>query len=337
MDKNWRIAAFGGGTGLAALLSGLKTFTRLLTGVVTVTDDGGSSGDLRRQLGVLPPGDIRNCLVALADEGKLLAKLFQYRFGGKKGLAGHSFGNLFLTALTDICGGFDEAVLESSKVLAIRGRVLPVTLENITLAAKLSDGKIVYGETKITKSPKKIEKLFLRPVEHPRALPAVLKAIEEAEAIVFGPGSLYTSVLPHLLVEGIIEKIENSAALKIYVCNLMTQKAETSNFKASDHLKIIFQHCGKKIFDYVIVNEGRFSGELLQHYAEADSQPVVVDKEMVGNLGVKIMAANLIDNNEFGNTSQGKYARHDSLKLAQTVINLLSEKKKSRPLEMTLR
>lgn len=329
MNKNRKIVAFGGGTGLATLLSGLKFYSDRITGVVTVTDDGGSSGNLRRELGVLPPGDIRNCLVALADEEKLMAKLFQYRFGGEKELAGHSFGNLFLIALSEICGGFDQAILESSKVLAIRGQVLPVTLENIVLGAKLADGKTVSGETNISQNGKKISRIFLQPILHPKALPGVLKAIEEAEVIILGPGSLYTSILPNLLVEGITEKIVTSTAVKIYICNLMTQKEETSNYTASDHIRAIFQHSREKIFDFALINECRIAPDLIAHYARTGSHPVVIDQEEIKDLGVNIITANLIDKKHSHPSLLGKYARHDPQKLARTIMTILAEKANS--------
>nr|NLA06507.1 uridine diphosphate-N-acetylglucosamine-binding protein YvcK [Bacillota bacterium] len=240
LGRGPKIVVVGGGTGLSTLLRGLKEFTGNLTAIVTVADDGGSSGRLRREMGVLPPGDIRDCLVALADSEPLMARLFEYRFpeGDPTGLGGHAFGNLFIATMSAITGDFDEAVKESSRVLAVRGRVLPSTLENVALVAQCQGGQVVCGESTIGRCSTRIEKVFLKPA-NPRALPEALESIAEADAIVLGPGSLFTSVIPNLLVEGIADAIRESRAPRIYVCNVMTQPGETDCFTAADHVEAI--------------------------------------------------------------------------------------------------
>ncbi len=245
-----RIVSIGGGTGLSTLLRGLKRYVKAqpgaleITAIVTVTDDGGSSGRLRRELSVLPPGDIRNCMVALSEDEALLSKLFQYRFTGGRGLKGHSFGNLFLTAMTDLTGDFGQAVKLSSEVLAVLGRIYPSTAANVTLAAVLEDGTRVLGETKISRSKARIARIELHP-RRPKPLPETLHAIAEADLITLGPGSLFTSVIPNLLVDGIPHAIAQSPALKAYFVNLMSQPGETINFRASDHVTALLRHTGK--------------------------------------------------------------------------------------------
>jgi len=257
-----RVVAIGGGTGLSAVLDGLKRRTRPgdpaapavdITAIVTVTDDGGSSGRLRREFDVLPPGDIRNCMVALSEDSALLSRLFQYRFQSGRGLKGHSFGNLFLTALTQIMGEFPDAVRASSEVLKIAGRIYPSTTSNVALEAMLANGARVVGETRISRSRQKIERIRLIP-RKVRPLEAALSAIAEADAITLGPGSLFTSVIPNLLVEGIPSAIRRSAAIKAYFVNLMWQPGETTNFRASDHIRAVHQHAGGKFLDYAVVN-----------------------------------------------------------------------------------
>ena len=250
MITDKKVVAIGGGTGLSTMLRGLKLYTKSLTAVVTVADDGGSSGMLRNDLGMLPPGDIRNCIVALADIEPIMYKLLNYRFT-EGALAGHSFGNLFLAALNGISGGFDEAVSTMSSVLAVVGRVLPVTTENVTLGAMLENGRVINGESAIgtrDASEGRIDTVFLKP-EKPKALDDVLRAIDEAEIIVLGPGSLYTSIIPNLLVDGVAEAIKNSSAVKIYVCNIMTQSGETDGYTVCDHLRAIEKHTFDGIVD----------------------------------------------------------------------------------------
>src|SRR5882724_1765528 len=249
MTAPLRIVSIGGGTGLSALLSGLKKYTQPfgsavdVTAIVTVTDDGGSSGRLRREFEVLPPGDIRNCMVALSEDEALLSKLFQYRFSGGKGLKGHSFGNLFLTALTNLTGDFAQAVKVSSEVLASLGRIYPATQSNVILEAELENGRIVVGESKISKSRSHIKWIRLKP-RICKPLPETLEAIERADLITFGPGSLFTSVIPNVLVQGIPQAIRRSRALRAYFVNLMWQPGETIGFRASDHVDAIHRHAG---------------------------------------------------------------------------------------------
>src|SRR5579872_7225400 len=253
LNRGYRLVAIGGGTGLSTVLRGLKAYTSNLTAIVTVTDDGGSSGRLRAELGVLPPGDIRNCLVALADSESLMADLFQYRFNEGDGLSGHSFGNLFIAAMCGIAGDFDRAIKESSRVLAIKGRVLPSTLANVALEATLADGTMVRGETSISRSALPIKRLRLVP-GHCHPLPEALDAILGADIIVLGPGSLYTSIMPNLLVPGIAEAIERSKAIKVFVCNIMTQPGETTGMSASDHVRTILEATDRRLFDRALVN-----------------------------------------------------------------------------------
>ncbi|NLS45132.1 MAG: YvcK family protein [Firmicutes bacterium] len=322
MGRGPKIVVIGGGTGLATLLRGLKEYTGNLTAIVTVADDGGSSGRLRKEMGVLPPGDIRNCLVALANSEPLMASLFEYRFpeGAPMGLEGHTFGNLFIATMSAITGDFEEAVKESSRVLAVRGQVLPSTLENVVLTARCQGGNIVHGESTIGKSETRIEKVFLQP-ENPRALPEALDSIAEADAIILGPGSLYTSVIPNLLVEEIAGAIRKSKAPKIYVCNVMTQPGETDSFTAADHVKAIMDHAGKQIVDYVLVNSGKVPMKLAEKYSREGAYPVDVDKENLSTLEIKVIEKDLISNLD--------YARHDPLRLAEAVLRIISDSSNS--------
>lgn len=312
--KNPNIVALGGGTGLSNLLCGLKKHTSGLTAVVTVTDDGGSSGMLRRELGILPPGDIRNCLVALSEEESLMAQLFQYRFPYVGSLSGHSFGNLFLTAMSALAGGFDKGIARAGEVLAIRGRVLPVTLRSVTLKAKLSDGRTIQGETNISSSSSNVKKLSIHPFPPPAA-PAVLEAIASADAIALGPGSLFTSVISNLLVDGIVPALIKSPAPKIYICNIMTQPGETSAYRVSDHISAIERHACKGIIDYAIVNTAPLPARLTKKYAKSGSFPVQVDKIRFKN--VTVIGENVISDRVF--------AHHDSKKLASLIIKLISK------------
>lgn len=313
LERGPHIVALGGGTGLAVLLRGLKEYTSNLTAVVTVADDGGSSGRLRDELGILPPGDIRNCLLALANTEPLLARLFQYRFGQGKELAGHSFGNLFIAAMTEITGDFELAVRESSKVLAVRGRVIPSTLTAVRLHAEYSDGTIVAGESNIPQPGRRIERVFLQPADC-RPTEEALAAVREAEIIVLGPGSLYTSILPNLLVMPLPAAIRASRALKVYVCNIMTQPGETDGYTAAGHLQAVMECLGAGTIDCVIVNTRSLPLRLQKKYEAQGAFPVTVDRRKVEEMGVKVVGADLV--------SAVDYARHDPGKLAAAILRL---------------
>lgn len=289
-----------------------------LAAIVTVTDDGGSSGRLRREYRVLPPGDIRNCMVALSQDEALLGRLFQYRFHAGRGLRGHSFGNLFLTALTHVTGDFAEAVRVSGEVLAIRGRIFPTTLENVSLEAAMMDGKIVLGETRIAKSGKRIRRLSLRP-RHVRPLPEVLEAIRQADLILIGPGSLYTSILPNLLVSGVAEAIEKSSAARIYIANLMTQPGETQGFSLADHVRVIYNHTRRRLFDWVVASNQIISPEVARRYSRQGADPVRLDIQELQRLGVRCLLDNLLE--EHG------VVRHDATRLAQLLIEEFVERR----------
>lgn len=323
LNRGPRIVAVGGGTGLSMLLSGAKNITNNLTAIVSVGDDGGSSGRLREEMGILPPGDIRHCITALADDEDLVNKLFKYRFKNGEGLEGHSFGNLFLTALYDITGDMVSAVRASSRVLSIRGRVLPATLDDMKLVAEMEDGRIVHGESTIPEAHGRIKRLFTEPANC-KALEDVIQAIRNAELIILGPGSLYTSVIPNLLVKQISEKIIKSKARKIYVCNIMTQPGETDNYTVSDHLKALIQHSGSnKIVDAVLVND-YLPEKLADIYQKSGSYPVKLDTQEVKKLGIKIVAKKLIQDSKEG------LVRHSSNRVARAVYYWFrKEQKKS--------
>jgi uncharacterized cofD-like protein len=315
LKRGYKIVTVGGGTGLATMLRGLKKHTSNLTAIVTVSDDGGSSGRLQKELGVLPPGDIRNCLVALADDEALVTDLFRHRFTEGDGLTGHSFGNLFLAALTDITGNFDEAIKVSSRVLNIKGRVLPATLAVAQLCARLSNGSLVEGESNISKSTSPIDHVFLDP---PQAEPLdeVIAAIRDADAIVLGPGSLYTSIMPNLLVQRVAREIEAANAVKIYVCNVMTQPGETVNYTASKHVEALIANAKARVCDIVIVND-ELPRKLLDIYAEEGQLPVVIDKARLDRQHVQTVRASVI--------SETDTVRHDSEKLAAVVIGVIDQ------------
>ncbi len=312
LNRGPRIVAIGGGTGLSMLLSGIKNITNNITAVVTVGDDGGSSGRLRESMGILPPGDIRHCITALADDEDLITKLFKYRFDNGEGLEGHSFGNLFLTALCDITGNMVSAVKASANVISIRGRVLPSTLDDMKLVAEMENGRIVHGESNIPEARGKIKRLYTEP-ENCKALPEVLQAIHSAELIILGPGSLYTSVIPNLLIKEISEAVSKSSAKKIYVCNIMTQPGETDGYTVSDHLKALIRHAGvEHLLDAVLVNNNipkDWSGK----YKEKGQYPVKTDTPEIKKLGISICAKNLVDINKDG------FIRHNSSKVARAV------------------
>lgn len=312
LNRGPRIVAVGGGTGLSMLLKGIKHITNNITAVVTVGDDGGSSGRLREEMGVLPPGDIRNCIAALADDEDLVTKLFQYRFKTGEGLEGHSFGNLFLTALCSITGDMVRAVKESSNVLSIRGRVLPSTLDDMKLVAEMEDGRIIHGESNIPEAHGKIKRLYTEP-DDCRALPDVIEAIRNAELIILGPGSLYTSVTPNLLIKEIANEISKSNAKKIYVCNIMTQPGETDNYSVSDHVKALMQHAGSKdIIETVLVNDF-LPSNLAKKYQLSGSYPVKLDYENLKKLGVKVFSRKLIEDSKEG------LVRHSSHRVARAI------------------
>ncbi len=314
LNRGPRIVTVGGGTGLSTLLRGMKTYSANITAIVTVADDGGSSGRLRREIGVLPPGDIRNCLAALADEEKLVTELFQYRFRAGDGLTGHSFGNLFLTAMNDITGNLEQAIAASSEVLAVRGRVLPATLSDVRLWAELADGRRIEGESSITAAQGTIVKIGCTP-ENPPALPRVLQAIREADYIIIGPGSLYTSVIPNLLVPEIAEAIAQRKVPRIYVCNIMTQPGETQGYSVADHIQAIDAACGQRLFDAVLVQSKIPSAKALIRYAQENSNPVELDRQTVKLLGCRIVLANVMDEDE-----RTGLVRHNSQRLAQILF-----------------
>jgi uncharacterized cofD-like protein len=320
-----RVVAIGGGTGLSALLEGLKSYARPggpshpavdITAVVTVTDDGGSSGRLRREFDVLPPGDIRNCMVALSDDSGLLGRLFQYRFAAGRGLKGHSFGNLFLTALTHVMGEFPDAVRASSEVLKIGGRIFPSTDANVSLEAVLANGTCVAGETRISRSRKRIQVVRLRP-RRARPLAATLRAIAEADVITLGPGSLFTSVIPNLLVEGIPAAIRRSPAVKACFVNLMGQPGETMDFRASDHIRAIDRHAGGKLLDYCIVNTRPIPPAMKKRYARQAALPVDNDLDALSKMGLKVIAADL--------AQLTGVVRHEPAATAAVVVKLAQE------------
>jgi uncharacterized cofD-like protein len=321
-----RVVCIGGGTGLSALLHGLKPYARArntagsplnISAMVTVSDDGGSSGRLRREFDVLPPGDIRNCMVALSEDEALLSRLFQYRFQSGRGLKGHSFGNLFLTALTRITGDFARAVQLSSEVLASMGRIYPATVCNVTLEARLENGATVAGETSISKSRSRIESIRLRPRKCD-PLPETLEAIEQADLITLGPGSLFTSVVPNLLVSGIAGAIRGSRAIKAYFVNLMWQPGETMGFTASDHVRAIHKHAGGPLLDYVVVNSRPVTASLRRRYARQDVRPVENDLDNLFEMGLKVMAGNLMINEQ-------NRVRHNPEEIAAIALKLAVE------------
>jgi uncharacterized cofD-like protein len=283
-----------------------------LAAVVTVTDDGGSSGRLRREYQVLPPGDIRNCMVALSKDEHLLGQLFQYRFPAGRGLAGHSFGNLFLTALTNVTGDFPEAVRVSAQVLAIRGRIFPSTAQNVTLQAELEDGTIVAGETNISKSRKRIRRVRLVP-RRVRPVPEVLQAIRAADLILVGPGSLFTSIIPNLLVEQVTETILHARATCVYIANLMTQPGETQDYSVADHVHAIYEHTRQGLFDFVVINRTRVTPRLLRRYGAQGAEPVEPSLKELDRMGLSYVTADLLH--------QDGVIRHDQARLTNLLLN----------------
>lgn len=319
LEHGPKIVVIGGGTGLSVLLHGIKEYTSNITAVVTVADDGGSSGRLRQQFDMVAPGDIRNCLVALANEETMMRELFQYRFEQNTEFSGHSFGNLFITAMTQVTGDFEKAVKESSKILSIRGRVLPSTVDKVVLVAEHKDGRITQGEAQIPKTGSPIKKIFIRPQDALGA-PDALKAIENAELIILGPGSLYTSIIPNLLIKEIREAVIASDVSKIYVCNIMTQPGETEHFKASDHVKELVAHTHPKILDACVVNVGKIPPSMLEKYARENSVPVEADTQTIKDFGYGVIEEDLV--------SATDLVRHDANKLAKIIGNLLNLEKR---------
>lgn len=319
--KGPAIAALGGGHGLSAILRGLKLFTDDLTAIVTVADDGGGSGVLREDLGMPPPGDIRNCMEALADTESLMRQLLAYRFPDGR-LAGQAFGNLLLAALDGISPSFDQAVARMSEVLAITGRILPVTNANVQLEAAFENGSSVRGESKISAAKKeqncRIHHVRLLP-EHTPALPAALDAIRRAEVILLGPGSLYTSVIPNLLVEGVAQAVAQADAPKIYVCNIMTQDGETEGYTAADHLEALLVHGAPGLLDLCLANTAPLRPGLLEKYREEDAAPLAVDRERIAKLGLELVERPVA-------VQGGSYARHDPDLLAQAILEVYRQR-----------
>lgn len=320
-----KIVAIGGGTGLSTMLRGLKTFSSNITAVVTVADDGGGSGVLRQELGMLPPGDIRNCILALADTEPLMEQLLQYRFKEGK-LKGQSFGNLFLAAMDGISSSFEEAVRRMSDVLAVTGRVLPVTLNDVTLCAELEDGSIVCGESQIGKHSNfnkcRIKRVYMEPADA-EPLNEVIDAIEQADAIVLGPGSLYTSIIPNLLVRGVCPAIKKSSALKVYVCNVMTQPSETEEYSVSDHIRALEDHSCSGIIDVCIVNNSVIPDELREKYHNDGADQVRIDRERIEEAGIMLIEGDYA-------SLKNNLVRHDPQKLAEAVIKAALENIASR-------
>jgi uncharacterized cofD-like protein len=332
-EHGLRVVAIGGGTGLSTLLKGLKRFVlytgesrslpadllpiRDLSAVVTVSDDGGSSGRLRKELNMLPPGDIRNCIVALSEDEALLSRLFRHRFDKGSGLEGHSFGNLFLAALTSLTSDFSEAVRLSSEILLTRGRIYPATTSNIELEALMEDNTRVLGETKITASKVRIRELFLVP-PNPEPMPQTLEAIAGADVITIGPGSLFTSLIPNLLVRGIVQAIADSSATKVYVCNLMTQANESLGLSAADHIRALNRHAQKQLFDYALINRTPVSNDLKAKYALEGACQIVADLDEIESLGVIPVQGEYLE-------EDAGVARHNTTRVAHDLLQLVSQ------------
>lgn len=332
----YRVVCIGGGTGLSTILRGLKKHVPLpgqeaqdlaeplisnLTAVVTVTDDGGSSGRLRRDLNVLPPGDIRNCMVALAEDETLMSRLFQYRFAAGEGLVGHSFGNLFLTALADVTGDFPDAIKTSCQILKTRGDIVPSTTTDVQVIAQMIDGSVVRGETNITASHSRIAKLGMEPAS-PAPLPQTLEAIASADLITIGPGSLFTSLVPNLLVRGIPEAIRSSKAVKVFIGNLMTQANESLGLTASQHIKALFEHGGGKFFDYALLNQAPTPTDMVERYRAESAEPIVNDLDQVRALGVEPVLGDYLDARD--------KARHLADRISNDLMRLVSNRLSAR-------
>lgn len=337
-----KVVAMGGGTGLSTLLHGLKLYVgdsaegrapglpsiSDLSAIVTVSDDGGSSGRLRKELNVPAPGDVRNCIVALSEDEALLARLFQYRFSSGQGLRGHSFGNLFLSAMTAVAGDFSQAVEHSSAILATRGHIYPATTSNAQLYAVMDDGSIVHGETMITASDRRIVELHMTPADAP-PLPKAMEAIENADLITIGPGSLFTSLVPNLLVRNVSEAIAHSAAVKVFVCNLMTQANESLGLSAADHIRALYKHARHEFFDYALVNRTPASPELAQKYAEKRQSQIEADVQQIEALGVKPVLGEYLMEEE--HPTEGLIARHETHRVAQDLLRLMTMELRGTP------
>jgi uncharacterized cofD-like protein len=334
------VVALGGGTGLSTLLHGLKQYVSSveeessfglpriaeLSGIVTVSDDGGSSGRLRKELNLPAPGDVRNCIVALSEEEALLSRLFQYRFPAGEGLGGHSFGNLFLSAMTAVTGDFSQAVKDSSAILATRGHIYPATTSNAQLYAVMDDGSVVRGETNITASDRRIVELHMTPPDA-EPLPVALEAIESADLITIGPGSLFTSLVPNLLVRNVSKAIAESRAVKVFVCNLMTQANESLDLTASDHIRALYKHARHEFFDYALVNRTPASPGLAAKYAEKRQSQIAADVDQIEALGVKPVLGEYLMEEE--HPTEGLIARHETHRVAQDLLRLMMEPRDS--------
>lgn len=316
-DQLRKVVVIGGGTGLSVLLRGLKQHPIDITAIVTVADDGGSSGRLRKELDIPPPGDIRNVLIALSEAEPLLSSLMQHRFTNGDGLSGHTIGNLMIAAMTDITGDFVSAIKAFSRVLNVKGKVLPAANQSIVLHAIMTDGTIVTGESKIPLSTKQIKQVYLTPTDI-KPLPETVDTISEADLIVLGPGSLYTSLLPNLLVPGIVPAIQKANARKVYICNVMTQKGETDDYTASDHLQALMNHVGSKLFDTVIVHDEPVSEEIVALYALEGAQPVICDTEKLKTFGVQVIRDRMAYYDQ-------KFIRHDTERVSDILLSLLDQ------------
>ncbi|MBI3253036.1 MAG: YvcK family protein [Candidatus Omnitrophica bacterium] len=321
LERGPRVVAIGGGSGLAVLLHGLKEHTSNITAVVTVADDGGSSGRLRSQFNIPPPGDIRNCLVALADAEPMMSDLFQFRFQESGEFEGHNFGNLFILAMLKVTGDFEKAIKESSKILAIRGRVVPSTLKRVSLVAHHKDGTVTEGESSISKVASPIERLYLKP-QGSGATEDALSAIQNADAIVIGPGSLYTSLLPNLLIEDLAGALAESPAPKIYVCNVMTQPHETDRLNAFDHVNVLVEHSRPDVLSHVIVHSGQIPQNTLKKYANEEAFPVASDAAKIRGLGYTVIESNLVASSDM--------IRHNSPKVSKLIMDIVADSKKAR-------
>jgi uncharacterized cofD-like protein len=310
-----KVVVIGGGTGLSVLLRGLKTFPVEISAIVTVADDGGSSGRLRKELDIPPPGDVRNVLIALAEVEPLVEELFQHRFSNGNGLSGHSLGNLLLAGMTSITGDFARGITELSKVLNVRGNVYPASNRSIVLHAEMMDGTIVTGESLIPLEKKQIKRVFLTPEKIPPHQ-AGIRAIEEADLIVLGPGSLYTSVIPNLLVPGVVKAIQESKSRKVYICNVMTQPGETDNYTAADHIQAIIDHCGAELVDDILVHGSPVSKEIRTRYLEEGAVPVIVDEDRLHAIGVSIIRDHFV-------TERQNILRHDAIKVSEAILGAI--------------
>lgn len=319
VNKKTRIVVIGGGTGLSTMLRGLKRYPYDITAIVTVADDGGSSGRLRDDYDIPPPGDIRNVIAALSDTEPLVEEMFQYRFSQSNDLGGHSLGNLMLTALTEITGDFSHAIAEMSKVLKVHGKVIPAANKKVMLYAELIDGSIIKGESKIPTAHLPIKKVYLEP-ENVQPLPEAVKAIEKADFILIGPGSLYTSIIPNLLVKEIGEAVKKTKAKKIYICNLMTQKGETMHYRATDHVQAIYQHMGQSCLDAILVNSFDLPLPIRENYKEENAEPVEFDVERLQEMGLEVIKKDIA-------VIQSGVVRHESEEIAKWLFEYTNQNK----------